>query len=84
MKWMGCVATSLMGPRLLSLSEYSFGPLNRIPKVWEEGIVNMDDILELLKRNRSLLLCTLLPLVQSLDRDAKRNEMQDYLACMKH
>ena len=44
----------------------------------------MDTILELLKRNRSLLLGTLLPLVYNLDGDAKRKEMQDYLSCMKH
>ena len=84
MSWMGCVATSVMGPRLVSLSEDSSGPLNRMPKVWKEGIVSLDGILELPKRNRSLLLSTLLPLVDNLDGDAKRNEMQDYLACMKH
>ena len=84
MSWMGCVATSVMGPRLVSLSEDGSGPLNRMPKVWKEGIVSMDNILELPKRNRSLLLSTLLPLVNNLDGDAKRNEMQDYLACMKH
>ncbi len=84
MSWMGCVATSVMGPRLVSLSEDSSGPLNRMPKVWKEGIVSPDGILELPKRNRSLLLSTLLPLVDNLDGDAKRNEMQDYLACMKH
>jgi hypothetical protein len=28
MSWMGCVATSVMGPRLVSLSESSSGPLN--------------------------------------------------------
>jgi len=84
MSWMGCVATSVMGPRLVSLSEDSSSPLNRMPKVWKEGIVSLDGILELPKRNRSLLLSTLLPLVDNLDGDAKRNEMQDYLACMKH
>ena len=78
------VATSVMGPRLVSLCENGSGPLNRMPKVWKEGIISMDDILELTKRNRSLLLGTLLPLVNNLDGDAKRNEMQDYLACMKH
>ena len=44
----------------------------------------MDDILELPKRNRSLLLSTLLPLVYNLDSDAKGNEIHDYLSCMKH
>ena len=28
MNWMECVATSLMGPRLVSLCDGSFGPLN--------------------------------------------------------
>jgi hypothetical protein len=77
MSWMGCVATSVMGPRLVSLSEDSPSPLNRMPKVWKEGIISMDNILELPKRNRSLLLSTLLPLVYNLDNDANRNEMQD-------
>ena len=81
---MGCVATSVMGPLLVSVSQDSSRPLNRMPKVWKEGIVSMDGILELPKRNRSLLLSTLLPLVNNLDGDAKRNEMQDYLSCMKH
>ena len=81
---MGCVAISVMGPRLVSLSGDNSGPLNRMPKVWKEGIVSMDDILELPKRNRSFLLNTLLPLVYNLDGDAKRIEMQDYLSCMKH
>ena len=84
MSWMGCVATSVMGPRLVSLSEDGSGPLNRMPKVWKEGIVSLDGILELPKRNRTLLLSTLLPLVNNLDGDAKRNEMLDYLSCMKH
>ena len=45
----------------------------------------MDDILKIPKRNRSLLLLnTLLPLFTNLDSEAKRNEIQDYLACMKH
>ncbi len=73
-----------MGPRLALLSEDNYGPLNRMPKVWKEGIVSLDGILELPKRNRSLLLSILLPLVNNLDGDAKRNEIQDYLACMKH
>ncbi len=55
-----------------------------MPKVWKEGIVRLDGILELPKRNRSLWLSTLLPLVNNLDGDANKNEMQDYLACMKH
>jgi hypothetical protein len=55
-----------------------------MPNLWREGIVSMDRILELPKRNRSLLLNTLLPLVYKLDGDAKKNEMQDYLSCMKH
>ena len=84
MNWMGGVATSVMGPRLVSLSEGSFGPSNRMPKVWKEGIVSMDNSLELPKRNRSLLLSPLLPLVYNLDGDAKRHEMQDYLSCMNH
>jgi hypothetical protein len=62
MSWMGCVATSVMGPRLILLSEDSTGPLSRMPKVWKEGIVYIDGILELPKRNRSLLLSTLFPL----------------------
>ena len=41
MRWMGCVATSVMGERLVSSSEDSFGPLNRMSKVWKEGIVSM-------------------------------------------
>jgi hypothetical protein len=49
MSWMGCVAKSVMGPRLVSLSEDGFGPLNRMPKVWKEEIVSMDNILELPK-----------------------------------
>jgi hypothetical protein len=81
---MGCVATSVMGPRLASLFEDGPGPLSRMPKVLKEEIVSMDNILELPQRNRSLLLSTLLPLVNNLDGDAKRNEMQDYLSCMKH
>jgi len=32
MNWMGCLATSVMGPRLVSLSENIYGPLNRMPK----------------------------------------------------
>jgi hypothetical protein len=55
-----------------------------MPKVWKEGIVSINNILELPKRNRTLLLSTLLPLVYNLDGDAKRKEMQDYLSCMKH
>jgi hypothetical protein len=51
--WIGCVATSVMGPSLVSLSEDNFGPLNGMPKVWKEGIVSMDNILELPKRNQS-------------------------------
>jgi len=77
LSWMGCVATSVMGPRLNFLSEDSPSPLNRMPKVWKEGIVSMDNFLELPKRNRSLLLSTLLPLVFNLDGDSKRNEMQN-------
>ena len=65
---MGCVATSVMGPCLVSLSKDGFDPLNRMPKVWKEGIVSMDNILDFPKRNRSLLLITLLPLVNNLDR----------------
>jgi hypothetical protein len=41
---MGCVATGVMGPRLVYLSENSSGPLNRMPKVWNDGIVSMDNI----------------------------------------
>jgi len=55
-----------------------------MPKVWKKGIVSMDDIFELPKRNRSFLLNTLLPLVYNLHGDAKRNEMHDYLSCIKH
>ncbi len=73
-----------MGPRLVSLSKNNSGPENRMPKFWKEGIGSMDGILDLLKRNRLLLLGTLLPLVNNLDGEAKRNEMQDYLACMKY
>ena len=53
-------------------------------KVWKEGIVSMDNVLELPKRNRSLLLSTILPLVNNIDGEAKRNEMQNYLSYMKH
>jgi len=84
MNSMGCVATSVMGPRLVSLFGDSSDPLNRMPKVWKEGIVSMAGFLELPKRNRSLLLINLLPWVYSLDGEAKRNAMKDYLACMKH
>ena len=84
MIWMGCVATSVLGPRLVSLSGDNSRPLNRMPKVRKEGIVSMDNILELPRRNRSLLLSTLLPLVYNLDNDAKRNKIHDYLTCMKH
>ena len=44
MSWIGCVATSAMGPRLVSLFEDGSGPLNRMTKVWKEGIVSMDNI----------------------------------------
>ncbi len=47
MSWMLCVATSVMGPRLVSLSEDSYGPLNRMQKVWKDGIARLDGILEL-------------------------------------
>ncbi len=33
MSWMGCVATSVMGSRLVSLSEDNYCSLNRMPKV---------------------------------------------------
>jgi hypothetical protein len=56
--WMGCVATSVVGRRLFSLSTNSSSPLIRMPKVLKEGIVNMDGIVELPKRNQSLLLST--------------------------
>ncbi len=36
MNWMGCVATSIMGPLLVPLYDESAGPLNRMPKVWKE------------------------------------------------
>ena len=55
-----------------------------MPKVWKEIFFSMDVILELPKINRSLLLSTALPLVNNLDSEATRNEMQDYLDCMKH
>ncbi len=84
MNWTGYVATIVMGPRLVSLCTDNFSPLNRMSKVWKEGIVSMDGILELPKQNRFLLPNTLLPLVNNLDSAAKRNKMQDYLACMKH
>jgi hypothetical protein len=76
MSWMGCVATSVMGPRINSLSEESSGPLHRMPQVWQDGIVIMNGILDLSKRNRSLLLNILLPLVYYLDGESKTNEMQ--------
>ncbi len=44
----------------------------------------MDDIVKLPKRNRSLLPSTLLPLVNNLDNEGKRNDMQSYLACTTH
>jgi hypothetical protein len=75
MNWMGCVAISVMGPRLVLLFDDKSGPLNRMPKVWKEGNVSIDGILELPRRNRSLLLSTLLPLVNNLDGEAKRNKM---------
>jgi len=81
---MGCVSTSVMGPRLVSRSNVRLGPLNQMPTVWKDEIAIMDGITELPKRNRSLLLITLLLLVNNLDGEAKRNEMQNYLACMKH
>ncbi len=81
---MECVATSVIGPRLNSLSHDISGPLNRMPKVWKEEIFIVEGIVELPKRNRSLLLSTLSPLVNNLDGDAKRNKMQNDLACMKH
>jgi len=84
MNWVGYVVTSVLGPRLVSLSDDSFGPLNRMPKVWKEGIVSLDGILELPKQNRSLLLSALLPLVDNFDGGAKRNEMQNYPAGMKY
>ena len=34
MNWIGCVATSVMGPRLVSLSDDNIGPFNRILLVW--------------------------------------------------
>jgi hypothetical protein len=58
MNWMGDVARSVMGARLISLSDDSSGQLNRMPKVWKEGIASMDGIVELPKRIRSLLLST--------------------------
>ena len=73
LNWMRYVATSVMGPRLVSLFDDNSGSLSRMPKVWKEEIVSMEGILELPKRNRSLLLSTLLPLVNNLDGDAKRN-----------
>ena len=55
-----------------------------MPKVWKEGIVSrMDGIVGLPKRNRSLSLITLLPLVNNLDGEGKRNGMQNYLASIK-
>jgi hypothetical protein len=47
MNWMGCLATSVMGPHLVSLSDDNLGHLNRMPKLWKEGIVSMDAIVEL-------------------------------------
>ena len=56
MNWMGCVATNVMGPRLVFLYVDSPCPLNRMLKVGKEVIVNIDGIVEPPKRNRSLLL----------------------------
>jgi hypothetical protein len=84
MNWMGSVATSVMGPHLVSRSEDNSGPLNRMPKLWSEGLDSMDDIEELPKRNRSLMLSTLLPSVENLDYEARVKEMHSYLSCMKH
>ena len=84
MNWMGSVATSVMGPHLVSRSEDNSGPLNRMPKLWSEGIDSMDDIEELPKRNRSLMLSTLLPSVENLNYEARVKEMHSYLSCMKH
>jgi hypothetical protein len=44
MSWMGCVATSVMGPRLVSLFEDNSGPLNPMPKVWKERMVSIYNI----------------------------------------
>jgi hypothetical protein len=55
-----------------------------MPKVWKEAIVGMDGIMELPKRSRSLLIGTLLPSVNNLNGEAKRSEVLNYLACMKH
>ncbi len=59
-----------MGPRLVSLFDDSSGPLNRMKKIWKEVIVSMDNIIELHKWNRSLLLNILCSLVNSLDGEA--------------
>ena len=45
MSLMGCVATSVMGPRLVSLLEDKFGQFKLNAEVWKEGIVSMDNIL---------------------------------------
>jgi hypothetical protein len=42
---MGCVATTVLRPRLVSLSKDNSDTLNRMPKVWKEG-VSMYNILE--------------------------------------
>jgi len=49
MNWMGCVATSVMGPCLVSLFDDSSCLLNRMPKAWKVEIGSMDGILELPK-----------------------------------
>jgi hypothetical protein len=59
MNWMECVATSEIGPCLVSLSNDRSCPLNGMPKVWKVKVEIMDVIVELPKRNRSLLLSTL-------------------------
>ena len=50
-KVLSSLGIGVMGICLVYLSENNFGPLNRMSKVWKEGIGSMNGILELPKRN---------------------------------
>ncbi len=55
-----------------------------MPRLWKEGIVNMDGIVEFPKCNQSLMLSTLLRFDNNFDGEAKTNKTQNDLAYMKH
>ena len=50
MNRMGWIATSVMGPRLISLYENNSRPLNRMTNVRKEGTGSMNGIMELPKQ----------------------------------